>query len=379
MHPSKPTLRAYHDLALPELTADDVRRHVDSCADCRREIARFAGDANFVGQRLDMLDSGSTMPVHIARARLQSRLAQNQRENSMNRKIRRAAVPALIAAFLIVLFAVPSFRAAAVEFLGLFRVEQIEVVRFNPANLPTNMKGRMMDFDRLLADQFTFTGGGEPVEVTSAAEASALAGFDVLLPPGAENHTLTFQPAGQVSITVVLEIWQALLDELGRGDLVLPAELDGDTITISIPNSVTFVNGDCAIPRAPDGDFMPMHQVDCTVLVQMPNPTVEAPPGLPMSELGQIFLQFFGMSPQEAARFSAQVDWTTTLVIPVPNSADYRDVTVNEADGVLFEDYYDSGTANLGLVWVDGEMVYSLMLNGDHTAAEALALAQGLR
>ena len=70
------------------------------------------------------------------------------------------------------------------------------------------------------------------------------------------------------------------------------------------------------------------------------------------------------MSPEEAAAFSSQVDWATTLVVPVPQGADYRSVTVDGVNGVLLEDTYAGGNARFTLLWVKDGMFYALSGEG---------------
>ena len=75
-------------------------------------------------------------------------------------------------------------------------------------------------------------------------------------------------------------------------------------------------------------------------------------------------LQILGMSPEEAEAFSQRVDWATTLVVPVPQGADYKNVTVDGVDGVLLEDPYDRNSVNYTLLWVKEGMFYALTGNG---------------
>ncbi|MFQ5616223.1 MAG: DUF4367 domain-containing protein, partial [Anaerolineales bacterium] len=288
--------------------------------------------------------------------------------------------PALIAITLVLVLtaslAIPSVRAAAVNFLGLFRVQQIEVVEFNPANLPPDMERGMTDIERVLSEDLVISDRGEPVEVSDAAEASELAGFPVVLPKGVKGEKrITYQLAVQASFEVNLELWNGLLADIGRSDIELPKALDGQTITFDLPNSVTFAAGTCALD-VEEAQGILYHQRTCTMLIQMPSPTIDAPPGLPIDQVGEAFLQIFGMSPEEAARFSERVDWATTLVIPVPQGAEYADVTVNGVPGTLFERAYGEN-GEYTLMWIKNGIFYALSGEGD--ARDALELANSLK
>ena len=61
-----------------------------------------------------------------------------------------------------------------------------------------------------------------------------------------------------------------------------------------------------------------------------------------VAQLAQLGLEFTGMSAEEAAAFTSSIDWTSTLVIPIPrNAATYTDVSVDGVTGKLIEREYD--------------------------------------
>ena len=60
-------------------------------------------------------------------------------------------------------------------------------------------------------------------------------------------------------------------------------------------------------------------------------------------------------------------------MVPVPEGADYHNVRVDGADGVLLEDTYASGKARYTLFWVKDDMLYALTGNGDKNAATLIA------
>lgn len=290
-------------------------------------------------------------------------------------KMRPALATGLIVAFFAIVLTVPSIRAAAVDFLGLFRVQQIQVVEFNPANLPQNMEGNFRDINQIIANNLMVEEAGDPIPAADAAEASKLAGFDVILPQDLKGDAqLTVQPATTASFTVDLALWQSILDELGRTDIQLPKEIDGQTVTLYADRSVTYVVGNCDV-SADSPESFAAAQRDCTVLAQTPSPRVDAPPTLPIDELGQAALRFLGMSAKDAASFSQKVDWTSTLILPVPAGSDYRDVTVQGVSGTLF---LDSGRSNgYHLMWVKDGIVYAL--SGHGTMTDALTFANSLK
>lgn len=283
-----------------------------------------------------------------------------------------------VLALVTVLLLIPSVRAAAIDLLGLFRVQEIEVVQFNPANLPQNLDGQMMKLDDLLADQLNFEALIDPVDVGSLEEAETLAGFPVLDPAAFNGpKRYSYQEGGQAKFVIDVALMQMVLDELGS-DYVIPQVIDGQSVSVEVKPSVSTFLGRC--PRlGPDSDPEEFRTDECTTLVQMPSPVITAPPGVDPAEVGAAMLQLLGFSAEEAAAISERVDWTSTLLIPIPQDVEYQEVTVNGAPATLLvED--DLGRRNVTrytLLWtVDGRLY---ALTGFGTTAEALELANSLQ
>jgi hypothetical protein len=126
----------------------------------------------------------------------------------------------------------------------------------------------------------------------------------------------------------------------------------------------------------PDNPKSPF--VDCTRLVQLASPSINAPEGLDIARLGEVFLQLLGMDPDEAARFSQTVDWTTTLVVPIPRyETSYQEVQVDGVQGWFIEEAYSRSDEKYMLVWIKDGVVYALSGPGDQ--ATALAIASSLK
>jgi hypothetical protein len=84
-----------------------------------------------------------------------------------------------------------------------------------------------------------------------------------------------------------------------------------------------------------------------------------------------------GLSPEEAASFSKNVDWSTTLVVPVPQGADYHEVTVDSVPGIVLEDLNGGGVNQFTLIWVKDGILHAL--TGDGTASAAVRIANSLK
>jgi hypothetical protein len=170
------------------------------------------------------------------------------------------------------------------------------------------------------------------------------------------------------------------MQEMNRPDITLPDSLDGAVIKLEMPAGMVALYGDCQVDERPVNDPdgpSEMDIPDCTSFFQMPSPSVDAPPDLNVAQMGEIYLQVLGMTAEEAARFSSNVDWTSTFVIPVPRyGADYKEVQVDGVTGTLIETYRYGGQAFL-LLWVKDGVVFAL--GGPGQADDALQIAASLK
>jgi hypothetical protein len=113
------------------------------------------------------------------------------------------------------------------------------------------------------------------------------------------------------------------------------------------------------------------------MLVEMPSPTVNAPADLDVNQLAQLGLEFTGMSKEDAAAFTSTVNWTSTLVIPIPkNAASYEQVTVDGVTGTLIERPIDDAP-QYALIWIKDGIVYAISGLGANSQ-QAIDLANSL-
>jgi len=293
-------------------------------------------------------------------------------------------------AVLAVALSFPSVQALADNFLRLFRVQQITTL---PLDL-TSLKDARYDpaiaqtLSQMMSDQVKVTRQpGQPHDLANAAQASQEAGFQVRLSsdPSQSLSRLMLQPGIAFQGTYNQALAEQVLKSFGKGDLTLPSGLDGAVVKVDVPDAVTAAYGQCRYNTAPEarsetgGPTLAIGD-KCLLLVQLPSPTIDTPPDLPINQLAQIGLQVLGMSPDKAAQVANQIDWTTTLVIPIPRGQ-MNSQTVS-ADGVeatlLTQVAPETNMApTYSLVWVKNGIVYGIMGTGD--PAKAISLANSLQ
>lgn len=379
MHLTDGQLRAYQDGNFGDVRALE---HIAGCPACQQRAEKIGTRAASVEQRLASLtptDAEVPLPARAAQSRLEKRYLQ--KEQTMWQKISRPQRrPAWVALTVIVVLAVAfSFldvRAAADSFLGLFRVQQIEVVRVGISldEMPERMSTYFQLLDQKLGEDVDVQTEGDFREVADAAEASAATGYTVRLPEGLQKpRRIVYQPAGRVTIRIERQLWQELIDGMSY-DYTLPESVDGKTIIVSVPDTVTTYYGDCALERA-DLEEISEYEQTCIILTQMPIPSIDAPPEIDISKIGQIYLQAFGMSAEDAAAAAEKIDWASTLVIPVPEGGSYAEISVDGVEGIAFKDQRSGGT-NYTLMWLRGGMFYAV--TGRGVFAEGIEIANSL-
>jgi hypothetical protein len=389
-HWSQGQLQTYHDGELGEIEVERLKNHLAVCARCQALAAALFARADRLQDQLAILDpqaAESPAPARVARSRLEAYKSKKEKIPMFNKLFTRNfrpfwAILAIIAVLAISL-TIPQVRAIANSFLGLFRVEQVAVVPVNLVDLPNNFSNAGPSIMQLFSDNLKVEEMGEAQDVATAVEASALVGIPVRLPTGIEGTPkLSVQPGMHLSFKVDLPRIRSILQEAGFGDMQLPSNLDGATVDADLPASVTALYGACKSDQAvsapgEDPDEMGGWGVNCTALVQLPSPTINAPEGLDVAAIGKAFLQMTGMSAEEADAFSQTVDWSTTLVIPVPSFTSHQTVTVDGVNGVLIQQDPNYAQSMYILIWAKDGIVYALAGYGN--SSSALAIANSLK
>ncbi len=397
MHPDDGQIRAYLEDELVDVTEREaIRQHIAGCPACQARLAELEAQASFASQHLAFLAParGANAPASAraaqrAFAQFNDRLHQQKEIPMKNSFIRRRTLFAGLAVIVVLVIglSIPSGFAWAGQFLSLFRVQQVTVIPIDPTGLAAlkNSPTVVQQMSQMMAKSVTFEKKpGEPIPAANAAEASKLAGFTVRLPSNQSGQPrLTVQPGTAFEFTVNRALAQALLDESGHQDLVLPPALDNAQISVNIPDAVSAAYGNCPAPQGVSGDpdvqgSAGRQSPDCVLLAEMPSPTINTPPDINFQQLAQIGLEFTGMSPGQAQALSQNINWASTLVIPLPkNAATYQSVTVDGVSGVLIQRPPDDAP-EYALIWVKDGIIYAIGGFGNNSA-QAIDMANSMQ
>jgi hypothetical protein len=292
-------------------------------------------------------------------------------------------IPVLVTVSLLLLLAVllsfPSVRAAAQQFLDLFRVQRFVAISVDPARLEQlkQLKEGTVDVEALLSrDTQVLKKPGEPQVIDNTVAAGEIAGIHVsvptALPEGMNLAQIRVQGEAAARFTADTVKLRQLLDLLDIRDIQVPEQLNGTTVTVHVPPAVImkYTKGNVSV-----------------TLMQSHSPEITLPLGVDLSQIVEIGLRIAGLAPGEAQQFAYSIDWHSTLLVPVPaNAASFREVDVRGTPGLLIETDGKSGPAPQSrselppgslLLWSGGDMVYALA--GGIRSLELVQIANSLQ
>ena len=311
---------------------------------------------------------------------VRERLDQQDLEMAVIHQPRPALRAAAYAATLLLVvgaFAFPAVRAGAAAFLDLFRVVNFAPVAIQPERIKELMSHNELDLPHLLGDQAeVLKDSGPPQEVANAEAAATAAGVHVRmpawLPAGMALERFHVMGEHAMRVTLNAEKLNSILDAIGIDDLRVPPEADGQAVTMSVPPVVS------ASFSGPESRK--------AWLLQARQPAATFPAGADLTTFAEIGLRVLGVERGEAHRFAQNVDWRTTLLVPVPlNVARFKQVDVAGNPGLLIETKRaEGGRAGredappvAQLMWSSGGSVFVLF--GNVGPAQLYTMAQSVQ
>lgn len=360
-HPTDGQLRAWIDSEIDAIARERIETHLDRCTRCARRLEQLQAQSAQASTWLSHADPPSARPLlSVQAARKQFDTFLEKKENTMFKtlfaKRYRPAWAALgLVLALALAFSFAPVRTLAANLLALFRVQKIEFVQVDPANIPDEdtLETALRTLETMMKDKVNLQVNGDLQEVDLAA-ARALPDFKTRFPTALSGEPrVTIRPGIHATMQIDLERVQDMMIELGYGQVDLPQSLDGAEVEIDMGALVTAMYGACGKGAT---------RASCTAFFQMPAPALSAPDELDIDRLGRAYLQLLGLSESEAERFSQRVDWLTTLVVPMPQTSNlsYQDVSVDGGNGTLITSRYGKGDNEYLLTWIKDGIVYAL-------------------
>ncbi|MDW8058739.1 MAG: hypothetical protein RMK01_01545 [Thermomicrobium sp.] len=360
--PSTGTLRCFVD----DPTDSALREHLAGCPRCRRRLDELRDDARFVAIALESLESGQPHRVVAGRYR---------KEPAMPRlRLAASLVTATLVLALVVWLA--PVGALADQLVQRFRIQQFAAVTIPAETLRT----LSAQFDGVTAEQraafhqeleqaFQVTpqaGAAGIREVDSLDAVAAHLGRSPLVPATLPETFASVPPRylvgdpQQRTLTIDVARAQQALDRLGLQFASLPDPSVTPTVTVGL----TIPASAAQVWRTSDDRAL--------VVAELESPALELPPEIDPELLREDLLMLPGLPPDVVAQIRAVRDWRETLVIPLPENATSRTVSLRGTSGLLIES--PEGAA---VLWQERGILH--VVGGNASADQVLTVARSLR
>jgi hypothetical protein len=342
----------------PFAVSPEAREHLEGCSECSARCAEIRKDHSFA---VEMLSSAPPQ-VDLVAARQRVGATNGRAPRSpkavgwsylLHGKLRWGAGAALV----LMVAGTVAFTPAR-NVLTIFQAQSFSPISVTQGELRTLPKLGHYGYLRVGANMQT-------QQLSSAASAQQSAGFHILQPgyvPTGVPRTVTFQlvPAQTSSFTFSAAKARSTAKRLREALPVMPATIDGSTISLKTGNAVMSVYG-------------ASHDIPSLVVGQTAEPRVTSS-GAPLKQIERYVLRIPGVSPQLAKQIQSIGDPTTTLPIPVPvNWAFAQHVSVQGHPGLLVGD--NTGVASV-VIWQADGYVYGVA--GALTQGQVLQVANSL-
>lgn len=413
-------LRAYLDGEVAAGERAELAAHLDTCSDCAGRLtslrdeagvaesvlaawlpvpaaqAAGEGDARAALQRLratiraEAGDSGVAPRGFIARAK--------ERVETM---IARLSAPRLrpvlgamaLVAILGLVLTLSPVGSLADQLFKTFRVQQFQAITVHvpqmsglpqPDQVGQITPEQMAQFQAMLAPLGTPTTNATKESVRQVANQAAARDFlaghgSKLYAPGAipaayGGYAARYGVADPTSSTYTLNVqtakqYIALANSPELSALPWPAGVDRLTFGLDTPAAAVTVYGDEATKQG----FGILQMAVLKSDVPGAGPILTLPDELDVNAFRAALLALPGLPADTVAQLKAVKDWQRTLIIPVPQDATTKNVTVKGNAGLLIVDGQGRGSL---VLWQQGGMLFAV--GGTLSESEVMALANGL-
>jgi hypothetical protein len=368
-------LLAYRDGEIPAAQRQTVEAHINTCEACQSRFEQLDAQAAAVTQHMALLKPTALEASEPRRALATLRTTIYERKEltmldrlKTSRQAQRTLATVLAVVIFVGAFAFPQVRALASDFLGLFRVQNFAFVNVDPERIDEIANA----MESIQPGQFSHIGDPEnSTEVATLDEAAQIVGFTPRTAPGEYSPSrYLVHTASTATFVPDVAALREVLTILNLDPALLPDNIDGQTFTFHQEAGVVQVYQDA------DGQHL-------FSIMQAPSPSIEGPNDVDIERLGKVMLMVLGMDEDEAERMSQEIDWTSTLVIPVPtNLASVQEVEVDGVRGLLFDaqNYHNEETGEFReatggvLMWQKDGYIYAIMAdNMNNTQMQELA------
>ncbi len=262
-----------------------------------------------------------------------------------NRVWRPILAGVLVLALLVGAFSFAPTPALARQLLSVFRVRRFAAIEVNPSEASLEEVGRALQEKLFKYEPQVIV--DEPVrEVASLEEARAAVGFEVRLPSYLilpDQVTFAVKGRTEYAFRFDREGLITLLQLAGMDPDQVPADFTGGTVEARVAATA----------------YIRQERLE---IIQVLDPVINYPEGISPSLISEAGLRILGVSASDTRRISRSIDWTSTVLLPVPKSvAQFREVAVAGVPAVLLVPQpIEGGNAPSVLLWQKDDIVYAV-------------------
>ncbi|MFN8537684.1 MAG: zf-HC2 domain-containing protein [Thermomicrobiales bacterium] len=418
-------LRAYLDAELAAGERDELAAHLDACPDCAGQLATLREETAAVSTLLaawlpePVADPAATSDERQARAalaRFRSTMRETAGDNGVapqgfigrtkewaetmiarlnTRRLRPALGAVALVAILGLVFTLSPVASLADQLTKTFRVQQFQAVTVHVpqmSSLPQMTGGNMGDIspEQLAQLQALLAPLGTPttnVTATTAREvADQAAARDFLaghgsklyapksLPAAYSGLTARYGVADPTSSTYKLNVATAkqyigFANSPELSALPWPEGVDTLSFGLDTPAAVATIYGDQATHQG----FGIVQMAVLNSDIPGAGPVLTLPDELDVNAFRTAILALPGLPADTVAQVKGIKDWERTLIIPVPEDATSKNVTVKGNAGLLILDGQGRGGI---VIWQQNGMLFAV--GGTLGESDIMAIANGL-
>ena len=364
--------------------------HLIGCADCSADERAVRQSGQDIYALLNTLNpSESAMPnttkafatfqakinaeQHIPALRIVPRVEQEVPSRTTRKHVCFRWITVAVAAALIAVIILPNAGVLANQFLALFHVQQFQPVRLDANQTTQSLYSNLDNFGTI---KITNT-KNILLKNPTKAQIEQYTHFPLMLPstlPQGVSNTPQYSLFKGDSGTFTFDAAkaQATLQQMGDGNVHIPAQLSGAVYSITINPGVGIqYMQDCGSDTS--ASCKNQKQLD---IAEVPSPVVQGSSANALTDLRAFMLSLPHLSTDVHNLWLTVNSSTGTVPLPLPSAqTNAESVSVNNASGVLL---VDSSINYGGVIWQKDGIVYAVIANiSDRT--QILNTANSLR
>ena len=250
----------------------------------------------------------------------------------------------------------PSTRAFASQLLGMFRVQKFAPISVSPAQLALideAMSGELYPGEITYNEPEDSRGYQTFTSIEDAYQKFGQDEFYSYSPiqyiNGKAPDMIVYEELGDAVLNINLEGARKIIQAAGVDPLLLPESLNGADITFDAKAIVNFQWSDSDV-----------------YVSTMEDPNITYPADVDPTVIGEALLRFLGLDETAAYRLAQNIDWTNTLLMPIPSEfATFSEVPIQGTSGLALTPYDGGGSTIMWQVFGTVYMISSDTYNTD--------------